>query len=58
MTEMAMACLAAFVIGGFMRMKSFKTALAQFAGALVCAITMHNAVTQPKFLKLPRRMMS
>jgi len=44
MTEMAMACLAAFVIGGFMRMKSFKTALAQFAGALVCAITMHNAV--------------
>lgn len=43
-TEMALACMAAVVIGGFMRMRSFWTFGAQVLGALICAVTMHNAV--------------
>jgi hypothetical protein len=42
--EVSMAFMAAVVIGGFVRMRSFRTAIAQFVGALVCAVTMHNAV--------------
>lgn len=42
--EMAMASMAAVVIGGFLRMQSFWTFGAQVMGALLCAVTMHNAV--------------
>ena len=42
--EMSMACMAAVVIGGFVRMQSIRTTIAQFVGALVCAFTMHNVV--------------
>lgn len=44
MIEVAMAGMAAVVIGGLFRMQSFHTVAAQIAGALICAVSMHNAV--------------
>ncbi len=42
--ELSMACMAAIVIGGFMRMQNLRLVGVQAVGALVCAVTMHNAV--------------
>lgn len=42
--ELSMACLAAVVIGGFVRMQNLRLIGLQMVGAAVCAVTMHNAV--------------
>ena len=42
--ELALGCMAAIVIGGFMRMQNLRLVSLQVVGAVVCAVTMHNAV--------------
>lgn len=42
--ELGMAALMAFVIGGFVKQKTFKHMVCQVAGAAFAAVTMHNAV--------------
>ena len=42
--ELGMAAVMAFVIGGFVKQKTFKHMVCQVAGAAFAAMTMHNAV--------------
>ena len=44
LTELALASMMAVVIGGLVKMRSLRTFAAQVVGAVVCAVTMHNAV--------------
>ena len=44
LTEVAMASMAAIVLGGLWKMRSLTAMTWQAAGALICAVTMHNAV--------------
>ena len=42
--ELGMAALLAFVLGGFVKQKTFKHMVCHVAGAAFAAMTMHNAV--------------
>ena len=42
--ELSMAFMAAVVIGGFMRMQTLRLIGLQAIGAIICCVTMHNAV--------------
>lgn len=44
MVELVMASVAAVIIGGFVGLRNMRVAVAQLAGAVVCAVSMHNAV--------------
>ena len=42
--ELLIAAMIAFCVGSTFKLRSLRTVIAQWAGAAVCAVTMHNAV--------------